>query len=324
MTRRTWPADWEARRAGQGCPKCTEGPGGENGLGDLRILSSAVCDAYLRRVDIVPGYSVAIWRGRHVADVTELTDAEAAEFDRAVRAVCRAVEGHYRPAKLNLLALGNAVPHLHVHIVPRYVTDDHPGKPPRFMMVDPPPGEQPLIPVEEYLADVAALRRLVEDYVPTPAELSEVARVALGAAAAILNDAGRILLVRHSYGRQNWELPGGVAKPGESPEETAIREVAEETALTVVAERITGIYPEPGHRLGPAMHFVVLCHREPAGTSPRIDSDEITRFGWFERTALPRPISDFTIRRIDDALDQGPLLSRLVEQRRWLEDDVAR
>jgi hypothetical protein len=37
-----------------------------------------VCDAYLRRVDIVPGYTVAVWRGRHLVDVTELTDAEAA------------------------------------------------------------------------------------------------------------------------------------------------------------------------------------------------------------------------------------------------------
>jgi len=216
------------------------------------------------------------------------------------------------------------VPHLHVHIVPRYVTDDHPGKPPRFMMVDPPPGEQPLIPVDEYLADVTALRRLVEDFVPTPSELSEVGRVALGAAAAILDESGRILLVRHSYGRKNWELPGGVATPGESPEVTAIREVAEETGLMVVAERITGIYPEPGHRLGPAMTLVVLCHRNPADARPRINSDEITQFGWFERSALPRPISDFTIRRIDDAGGQGPILSTLIAGRHWLEDDAAR
>ncbi|MDQ3555070.1 MAG: NUDIX domain-containing protein, partial [Chloroflexota bacterium] len=282
------------------------------------------CDAYLRRADIVPGYTVAVWRGRHVADITELTDAEAGEFDRSIRAACRAVEGHYRPAKLNLLTLGNAVPHLHVHIVPRYVTDEDPGKPPRFMMVDPPPGEQPSIPVGDYLADVTALRRLVEDLVPSSSELLEVGRFALGAAAAILDEAGRILLVRHSYGRQNWELPGGMATSGESPEDTAIREVAEETGLMVVAERVTGIYPEPGHRLGPVVTFVVICHRKPADASPRINSEEITEFGWFERSALPRPISDFTIRRIDDALDQRPLSSRIVEQRHWLEDDAAR
>lgn len=65
-----------------------------------------------------------------VSDVQCAPKAEATRtaFDRAVRAACRAVEGHYRPAKLNLLALDNAVPHLHAHIVPRYVTDDDPGR----------------------------------------------------------------------------------------------------------------------------------------------------------------------------------------------------
>lgn len=141
---------------------CAEGAGEVNGLGDLRILASAVCDAYLRRPEIVPGYAVVVWRGRHVSELTELTDDEAAEFDRSVRTVARALERHYRPAKLNFLTLGNEVPHLHVHIVPRYVTDPDPGRPPRFMMVDPPSGEQPSIPEDTYLADVAALRRLVE------------------------------------------------------------------------------------------------------------------------------------------------------------------
>ncbi len=150
---------------------CVEGSGETNGLGALRVLASPVCDAYLRRTAVVSGYTVAVWRGRHVADPTELTDAEAAEFDRAVRSVARAMERHYRPAKLNFLTLGNTVPHLHVHIVPRYPTDPDPGRPPRFMMVDPPPGAKAVIPDETYLADVAALRRLVEDFMATPDEL---------------------------------------------------------------------------------------------------------------------------------------------------------
>lgn len=82
---------------------CAEGPGEVNGLGDLRIFASAVCEAYLRRTEIVPGYVVAVWRGRHVAERTELTDMEAAEFDRSVRAAARALERHYRPARLNFL-----------------------------------------------------------------------------------------------------------------------------------------------------------------------------------------------------------------------------
>lgn len=320
--RRTWPADWEARRAGEGCPMCVEGSGATNGLGDRRVLASPVCDAYLRRTAIVSGYTVAVWRGRHVADPTELTDAEAAEFDRAVRSVARALERHYRPAKLNFLTLGNTVPHLHVHIVPRYPTDPDPGRPPRFMMVDPPPGRQILIPEDTYLADVAALRRLVEDFLATPDELLSVGRAALGAAAAIVDDEGRVLLVRHSYGRRNWELPGGAAEVGESPEQTAVREVAEETGLTVIPERVTGIYPEPRHRLGPALHFVLRCRREPADAEPRLASNEIIDLAWVDPSDPPRPISDFTIRRILDALDDGPLLlPSLIAKRVWFEDE---
>jgi 8-oxo-dGTP diphosphatase len=263
---------------------------------------------------------VVVWRGRHVAELTELTDAEAVEFDRSVRAVARALDAHYRPAKLNFLALGNQVPHLHVHIVPRYVTDPDPDRPPRFMMADPPAGQQALIRDDVYLADVAALRRLVEDVVAPPAELARVARVALGAAAAILDDQGRILLVRHGYGRHNWELPGGAAEMGESPEQTAVREVAEETGLTIVPERVTGIYTELGHRLGPTMHFVLRCRRDPGDTEPRIASDEIIDLAWVEPSSPPRPISDFTIRRIADATAGGSLLPAIVSGRVWLDD----
>jgi len=50
----------------------------------------------------------------------------------------------------------------------------------------------------------------------------------------IWGNARRVLLVRHSYGAENWELPGGAAERDESVLETAIREVREETGLDVV------------------------------------------------------------------------------------------
>jgi len=67
----------------------------------------------------------------------------------------------------------------------------------------------------------------------------------MGAAAVILDGQGRVLLVRHGYGMRNWELPGGMAEPGESILDTALREVREETSLVVVLQRLTGIYYEP-------------------------------------------------------------------------------
>lgn len=41
----------------------------------------------------------------------------------------RAVERVFRPLKMNFELLGNAVPHLHAHIVPRYYGDPAPGRP---------------------------------------------------------------------------------------------------------------------------------------------------------------------------------------------------
>jgi diadenosine tetraphosphate (Ap4A) HIT family hydrolase len=153
---RTWDADWEERKAGRGCPMCKEGRPDET-HGNARIFTGRVSDAYLVRGDIgQPGYTIVIWRGRHVADLTELTDTEATTYLREVLKVARALESHYRPAKLNFDTLGNTVPHLHTHVVPRYVTDDSPGQPPRFLRVQEGPREE--LPAERFHRDVAGLR----------------------------------------------------------------------------------------------------------------------------------------------------------------------
>lgn len=135
-----------------------------------------------------------------------------------------------------------------------------------------------------------------------------------GAAAVITDDRGRVLLVRHTYGELNWEIPGGLGEPGESADATAVREVREETGLDVAAERLTGIYFEAAADMH---HFVFRC-RATAGTEPRPSSDEISEVRWCERAALPRPISDFTVRRIDDALDGAPAAIHAVGPRTWL------
>ncbi|MDR2987142.1 MAG: NUDIX hydrolase [Nocardiopsaceae bacterium] len=53
------------------------------------------------------------------------------------------------------------------------------------------------------------------------------------AAFALLIEDGRVLLVKQSYGLRLWALPGGMASPGETLEEAAVREVREETGLDV-------------------------------------------------------------------------------------------
>ncbi len=153
---RTWDADWEARRAGQSCPMCAEGRPDES-HGNARIYAGRLSDAYLVRGDVgQPGYTIVIWRGGHIADLTELADLDAATYLREMLTVARALEAHFRPAKMNLAMYGNTVPHLHTHIVPRYVTDDSPDEPPRFLRIQ--EGDRGLIPEERFHRDVAALR----------------------------------------------------------------------------------------------------------------------------------------------------------------------
>jgi len=139
----------------------------------------------------------------------------------------------------------------------------------------------------------------------------------LGAAAVICDDYGRVLMVKHSYGMLNWELPGGAADTGESISDTAVREVLEETGLLVVAERLTGIYYA---KENDSHHFVFVCIQSDEGQIPRSVSTETTDCAFFAVDALPRPISDFTLRRIQDALESGNLLLPInIGPRVWLE-----
>jgi 8-oxo-dGTP pyrophosphatase MutT (NUDIX family) len=145
--------------------------------------------------------------------------------------------------------------------------------------------------------------------------------IAMGGACAIFDADGRVLLVRHTYGRLNWELPGGGAEPGESPDETATREVREETGLDVDIDRFTGAYyevgPRPGHAHGPIMHFVFVAHPTDSGATPTPTPPEIDDVGWWALDALPAPMSDFTERRVRDAAAGGPAAVTRIEGRAW-------
>lgn len=140
----------------------------------------------------------------------------------------------------------------------------------------------------------------------------------MGAACVIFDDAGRVLLVHHTYGRLNWELPGGGSEPREAPDETARRELLEETGLRAELDHLTGVYLEPDHDLGPMLHFVFQCrwhHRlEPVASSP-----EVRDVRYWPLDDLPRPMSDFTERRIHDAALGGPARVARIDSRIWRE-----
>jgi ADP-ribose pyrophosphatase YjhB (NUDIX family) len=143
-----------------------------------------------------------------------------------------------------------------------------------------------------------------------------IGRTATGAACVIFDRSGQVLLVHHTYGRLNWELPGGASEPGEAPDETASRELLEETGVRPELERLTGVYFEPDHDSGPMLHFVFRC-RWHEGQSPVASSPEVSDARLWPLHDLPTPISDFTERRIRDAIHDGPTVVTRVGSRRW-------
>ncbi len=71
-----------------------------------------------------PGFCRVIWHA-HAAELTDLDEVSRARLMHVVCAVERAVRAVMQPAKVNLASLGNQVPHLHWHVIPRFTDDPH-------------------------------------------------------------------------------------------------------------------------------------------------------------------------------------------------------
>jgi diadenosine tetraphosphate (Ap4A) HIT family hydrolase len=99
------------------CPLCRE-DGGEILWQDEQCRLVLVAD-----VDN-PGCCRVIWQ-RHVAEMTDLDLTERQHLMAVVFAAEKALRTTARPDKINLASLGNVVPHLHWHVIPRWRDDRH-------------------------------------------------------------------------------------------------------------------------------------------------------------------------------------------------------
>jgi diadenosine tetraphosphate (Ap4A) HIT family hydrolase len=70
----------------------------------------------------LPGFCRVIWN-RHVSEMTDLSYGERDHLMSLVFAVEEAVRHVMYPDKVNIAALGNMVPHIHWHVIPRYKDD---------------------------------------------------------------------------------------------------------------------------------------------------------------------------------------------------------
>ncbi|MFJ3214792.1 NUDIX hydrolase [Kitasatospora sp. NPDC086801] len=106
-----------------------------------------------------------------------------------------------------------------------------------------------------------------------------------GIAAAIVVHEGRVLMVRRrvSEGQLSWQFPAGEIEAGESPEEAAVRETAEETGLAVAAVKLLGerVHPKTGRLMS-----YTACEAV-SGTAEVVDTDELDQLAWVALAEIP-------------------------------------
>ena len=102
-----------------GCPLC-------DGVGGVLVASTQKLRVIRSIEDAArfPAFYRVVWAD-HVAEFSDLSPADRQHCMDAVVLVEEALRQHLRPHKINLAALGNAVPHLHWHVIARYPWDSH-------------------------------------------------------------------------------------------------------------------------------------------------------------------------------------------------------
>ncbi len=105
----------------------------------------------------------------------------------------------------------------------------------------------------------------------------------IGCQVLAVNAQGEVLLVRHSYGSPLWMLPGGGLARGETPIAAALRELAEETACTLIRPVAVAVTRRPWHGTTNLQHVIVGATTD----TPRADGREIIAARCFAPDALP-------------------------------------
>jgi diadenosine tetraphosphate (Ap4A) HIT family hydrolase len=118
------PERWARWVRGDDCPICRYAADGT----DVPIAELEVSRLMMTEDGPMRGYAWMPFR-RHVVELHDLTDEEGAAFMRDIRLVSRAITASTGAVKLNYEIHGNTVPHLHLHLFPRYEGDPFEGGP---------------------------------------------------------------------------------------------------------------------------------------------------------------------------------------------------
>lgn len=125
------------------------------------------------------------------------------------------------------------------------------------------------------------------------AEQSGYATPKVDVRGAVFGDDGRILMVREVADAGRWTLPGGWADVNQSPSESVIREVREESGIEVTVRKLAAVYDRDRHPHRPPLPFHVfklffICDITGGAPAPGPETSEVA---FFARGELPPDLS---------------------------------
>jgi diadenosine tetraphosphate (Ap4A) HIT family hydrolase len=122
---------------------------GEKSPFEVKVFSDSVL--YLNEDQFFKGYCILEYK-RHAKELFDLTDEARNLYIKHLSLAAKALQKAFNPDKINYELLGNKVPHLHWHIIPRFKEDPAWSDPVWSMPHDPlkPPADR----INQFVSDI--------------------------------------------------------------------------------------------------------------------------------------------------------------------------
>lgn len=115
-------ATWDDLVDGRNCPLCL--PRSDFSENAYFVRKFETSSLYLSRDQTYRGAAVLVYDLKHVVRIDQLSASEWSDFAAEIQMAQAAIFRAFNPDHVNVESLGNVVPHLHFHIIPRYKTDE--------------------------------------------------------------------------------------------------------------------------------------------------------------------------------------------------------
>ncbi len=147
-------SDWAAKVEGKNCPFDMPRTGISSSLVPVHKMS--ISTLFLERIQTYRGHCVLIFDSRHVTRIDELESEEWRLLSEDILNAEKALIEVLRPDHINIASLGLVVPHLHWHLIPRYIGDPRWGGP--IWTTAPDEMEKVYLPEVEYVTLAGKIR----------------------------------------------------------------------------------------------------------------------------------------------------------------------